>query len=110
MGWSMVCDSCISWLYSIVFILKESFLCKFFFSEYSVYASSLRLSCNKSTDNSLSCAYPESFVRGGGGSKFDIILVNEGERIQILLKVGHHRPASWHVDDGPTLNAGLVDL
>ena len=38
-----------------------------------------------------------------------------GERIQISLKAGHHRPGSkmalhWHADDGPTLNAGLVAL
>ena len=36
-------------------------------------------------------------------------------RIQILLKAGHHRPASetlfaFRADDGPTLNAGLVVL
>ena len=42
---------------------------------------------------------------------------NEGERIQIPLKEGHHRPASetpfkcffcWRADDSPTLNAELV--
>ena len=38
-----------------------------------------------------------------------------GERVQIPLKAGHHRPASetsfkWRADNGPTLNAGLVAL
>ena len=43
------------------------------------------------------------------------LLLFKGERIQISLKAGHHRPASemafrWRADDGPTLNAGLVVL
>ena len=36
-----------------------------------------------------------------------------GERIKILQKAGHNRPASempFEADDGPTLNAGLVAL
>ena len=40
-----------------------------------------------------------------------------GERIQIALKAGHHRPARetpftffLRADDGPTLNTGLVAL
>ena len=42
---------------------------------------------------------------GSGG--FDM----RGERIQIALKEGHHRPASeTRADDGPTLNADLVAL
>ena len=33
-----------------------------------------------------------------------------GKRIQIVLKVGHHRPTSKTPDDDPTMNAGLVAL
>ena len=42
-------------------------------------------------------------------------LLISGERIQIQLKAGHHRPAikmafRWRADDGLTLNADLVAL
>ena len=33
-----------------------------------------------------------------------------GERIQTVLKAGHHRSASWRADYGQTLNVGLVAL
>ena len=62
------------------------------------------------------CADPESFVRGGATLTFFFLFsFFRGERIQILLKAGHHRPASkapyiylafrWGADDGPTLSA-----
>ena len=61
----------------------------------------------------MPCADQESFARGDPTLAF--ILVDEGERIQIPLKAGHHRPTSemafrWRADDGPTLNAGLAAL
>ena len=57
-------------------------------------------------------AYFRIFYGEKAGSKYRKI------RIQIPLKVGHHRPVSetpfkcvcWRADDGPTLNAGLVAL
>ena len=59
------------------------------------------------------CAVPDCFVRGVQLNSDNIfflilVLVDEGreERIQLLLRAGHHRPSS----DGPTLNAGLVAL
>ena len=48
------------------------------------------------------------FVFGGWGVLFFKLMT--GERIQIPLKVGHHRPAGFANDDGLTLNAGLVAL
>ena len=60
------------------------------------------------------CADPEFFARGGP----TLVLDDEGERIQMPLKMGHHRPASethlmafrWRADNGPKLNDGLVAL
>ena len=56
------------------------------------------------------------FCQGGGGSNYDKLFSdNEGERIQIPLKVGHHSPDSetpfkfaGEPDYGPTLNADFV--
>ena len=62
-----------------------------------------------------SCADPESFVRGGPTLtafffSFFFSLMRGG-RTQIPLLAGHQRRfADWRVDDGPTMNAGLVAL
>ena len=62
----------------------------------------------------VSCTDPESFVRGDPTltSFFFLFFFSW---IQIPLCEGHHRPASetpfrWRAEDGPTLNAGFVDL
>ena len=55
------------------------------------------------------CADLESFARGGPTPKtFFVCLVNEAERIQIPLKVGHHRPVretpfKWRFGGGPMM-------
>ena len=60
------------------------------------------------------CADPESFVRGGSTlttfffNFFIFYLMRGGGRIQIPLKVGHHRPASemgfeWCFADVPIM-------
>ena len=40
------------------------------------------------------CADPESFVRRGATLTFFLFSFFRGERIQLSLKAGHHRPAS----------------
>ena len=56
----------------------------------------------------VSCADPESSARGGPTLTMFFSSDNEGERIQIPLKVGHHRPASkmpfkWCFAGGPMM-------
>ena len=51
------------------------------------------------------CSDPKSFVRGG---PIFFFLVDEGERIQIPLKAGHHQhiretPFKWHLAGGPIM-------
>ena len=74
-----------------------------------------------------SCADQEIFARGTSSGKFFLLFFfcffvvvfvffgMRGVRIKITLKAGHHRSARQRnaismADDGPTLNAGLVDL
>ena len=60
------------------------------------------------------CKNPGRFVRGGPTltKAFLFFLVDVGEKIQIPLKAGHHRPIKiafyLRADDGPTLHAGLA--
>ena len=51
------------------------------------------------------CADPENFVRGGPTSD---IFFDGGQRIQLTLKAGHHRPTSetpfkWGFAGGPMM-------
>ena len=50
-------------------------------------------SCHNASDEDP-CAYPESFVRGGPTLQRFFLCLFRGERIQISIKAGHHRPAS----------------
>ena len=55
-----------------------------------------------------SCTDPESFARGGSALTTFFFPDNEGERIQIPLKLGHHRAASetpfkWCFAGGPIM-------
>ena len=80
---------------------------------------------------SVTCADPESFVRRGPNSTFlregptqlyqrlvFILMRGGGERFQVPLKAGHHRPASETPfrrgstggDNGPIINDGMVAL
>ena len=54
----------------------------------------------------VSCANPESLSRGGSTPTLQTFFFKlmKGEMVQISLEAGHHR-----TNDGPTLNADLVD-
>ena len=66
-------------------------------------------------DNVFDMRGSRKFCQKGSNSDNVFFFLMRGERIQIGIKEGNHRPPAkrhypWWADEGPTLNAGLVAL